>query len=89
MNTAQSKNIFDRLVAAHRAFRAGKTERAVRAARKAGIEVWGRPDANTWEQVVSRMTGSIYGYTDADLLAGLPNQVPKAKSMPGNILPRY
>ena len=89
MTTATTSNTAARLIAAHKAFRAGKIERARRLAAKCGISAIGRTAASTWEVVVQRLTGSIYGYVDADMMAGLPNQVTQAPSVTGNILPRY
>lgn len=80
-------NTTARLLAAHRAFRRGNADRAYRLAQKVGIPTKGTTPDRLWERVVTRLTGSVYGYAQADVLAGLPNQVPPAPAWSGRIIP--
>lgn len=80
-------NTTARLLALHRAMRRGNVERAYRLAYKLGFGPGFGPDS-LWETAVARLTGSIYGYAQADVLAGLPNQVKQAPSFNWACIPR-
>jgi hypothetical protein len=69
MNTM---NTTARLVALHRAMRAGKIDRAYRLAAKVGIPTLATRPETVWRIAVMRLTGDTCGYELADGLASQP-----------------